>query len=127
MNGKRTVFLKSLYSKWLRQNVCMLAASLWKLNANDRTFYHLLPDKLVTGINVVNPPPADWVFCYYCDYPLIVFEQVNCFPIKPWLQEIQQCLFVNSAVFSSCATFFRLWIVLTTNCAPYHHWNYLRH
>ena len=55
----------------------------------------------LTYVNVLRPPPADWVFCYG-DCSLIVFKQVNSLIGKFWLQEIQHGL-MNNAVFAPCA------------------------
>ena len=64
----------------------MLAARLRELNTRNLTLYQL-SDKVVTDVNVLSTSPANRVF-RYGDCPLVVFEQVNGLPNKPWLYEI---------------------------------------
>ena len=68
----------------------MLVARLRILDVKDLTFYSL-PDKVITYVNVLRPPPTDLVFCYGNCF-LVVFKQVNSLIGKFCLQEIHHGL-----------------------------------
>lgn len=69
IHNKRGVSAESL-----RRPACWLIR-FHLLITVDHTFFYL-PDEVITYLNVLRPPTADWVFCHR-DYPLVVFKQVS--------------------------------------------------